>query len=400
MTINSIEFITQMPSDQFYYIAMIAIGQLSFIFAAWSFVKKDMLELRRFQVISGTLGLVFNSYLAFGQDTVSWGLVTVVFWLSVFLLINLIAERRLNAARMEVALSSDDKTLFANALPLATTRDIKNLLQSAETLRLDDKYTVLARKEQTNRLFLIREGQILESLPSGERWLLGRGMMLGDITFLINDACHGSEGDLTVDGSVVVLTWTYSELHGICSISETLHRALTDGIARGLARKRNYLNGTNRFGGSLEKLEPRLNTLQRDIHAEVLADLSVAEFKVLMDLADIKIVKSGEQIELNNELACIENGKVSVCLMGENRSENLISQYGLLGEFGIIAPDRRNRTNNELIALESTTLLIWSRESLDDIEMNAPKLYISLMKCIARSLVLKLASRGFNRPDQ
>ncbi len=392
MTDHLYLLIRNSTTEQIQYAGMLLIGQLSFAFAAWSFTKKDMLDLRRLQVLSGILGLVFNGYLAFEQESVSWGLITVVFWLAVFLVINVRSERKLSAARMEVALNADDKTLFSDALPLASTRDIKNLVDRAEVLKLADNDVLIARKTQTSQLFMIREGHLMESLPNGERWLLGRAMMLGDLTFLINDSTKGSEGEITADKQATVLAWSYETLRQLCADSETLSAALTDGIARGIAKKRNFLDGAHLFSGQLSKKEPQLSRLERDLHAEVFPDLAASEFKLILDLAQCESINSGQLIELDDELACIKSGQVTV--KSTQGSDTVLKQFFLLGEFGFMAADRRNRAHHKIIAVENTTLLVCFRDALEDLEINTPILYINLMKSIARSLVGKITDRN------
>lgn len=384
-------FITTIQSKTAYGVAMLDVGQLNFLAAAWSFVKKDILELRRLQILSGVLGVAFNSYLAFGQDSISWDLATVVFWLSIFLTINVLAAARLSKARMEVALPTDQKTLFAQALPLASTRDIHELMSAAQAIELDDGHELIARQAQTHQLYLIQEGQLRESLPNGERWLLGRGMMLGDLSYLIHDGYKGSEGTITVEGKAKILCWPYADLKELCDNSETLSKALTDGIARGIAKKRNFLEGAHAFGGLLAQLEPRLSAIQRDLHAETFPDLSVNEFNLMLTLAKRVQLESAQTIALGDQLACIESGKIQ--LSANDQKDVTLSSFDLLGEFGMVAPDRKDRIDRTIQALEPCSLLVWSRDSMEDVAMNAPKVYIHLMKSISRRLVVKLTER-------
>jgi CRP-like cAMP-binding protein len=383
--------ITTVQDKTIYGVAMLIVGQLSFLAAAWSFAKKDILELRRLQILSGVLGIAFNGYLAFGQDSISWDLATVVFWLSIFLTINVLAAARLSKARMEVALPTDQKTLFAQALPLASTRDIHELMSAAQTVELDDGHELIARHAQTSELYLIQEGQLMESLPNGERWLLGRGMMLGDLSYLIHDGYKGSEGTITIEGKAKILCWQYTKLKTLCDNSETLSKALSDGIARGITKKRNFLEGTHAFGGLLEQLEPRLSARHRDLHAETFPDLSANEFNLMLTLAKEVSLEAGQTIDVGDQLACIESGKLS--LSAKDQKDVTLNSFDLLGEFGLVAPDRKDRLDRAIQALEPCSLLLWSRDTLDDVAMNAPKVYIHLMKSISRSLVIKLTER-------
>lgn len=385
-------FMTTVQDKTAYGVAILIIGQLSFLAAAWSFAKKDILELRRLQILSGVLGIAFNGYLAFGQDSISWDLATVVFWLSIFLAINVLAAARLSKARMEVALPTDQKTLFALALPLASTRDIHELMAAAQTIELDDGHELIARHSQTSQLYLIQEGQLMESLPNGERWLLGRGMMLGDLSYLIHDGYKGSEGTITIEGKAKILSWQYTKLKTLCDNSETLSKALSDGIARGITKKRNFLEGTHAFGGLLEQLEPRLSARHRDLHAETFPDLSANEFNLMLTLAKVISLETGHTFDVGDQLACIESGKL--LLSAKNQKDVTLNSFDLLGEFGLVAPDRKDRLDRAIHALEPCSLLLWSRDTLDDVAMNAPKVYIHLMKSISRSLVSKLTERG------
>ena len=92
------------------------VSHLSFGLTALSFLMRDILLLRLLAIVSGVLGLAYNYFLPEGP------LWLVIFWLFVFLLINLVRVVMLFLERRGVSFTEEKRelyqTLFQNFAPV------------------------------------------------------------------------------------------------------------------------------------------------------------------------------------------------------------------------------------------------------------------------------------------
>ena len=82
------------------------VGHLSFVFVGLSFFMRDMLMLRIFAMVGQVIGVTFNYFVPAGPI---W---LVMFWLSLFFVINLVQIIRLIIERRGVSFSDEERELF------------------------------------------------------------------------------------------------------------------------------------------------------------------------------------------------------------------------------------------------------------------------------------------------
>jgi hypothetical protein len=102
------------------------IGTLSFALSALAYLMTDILKLRMLAIAAGVTGLLYNALLPSGP------LWLVLFWLSLFFVINCANLARAIVAQMEVSLSADQKALLAETFPSMHSRDWMQLLAMKE----------------------------------------------------------------------------------------------------------------------------------------------------------------------------------------------------------------------------------------------------------------------------
>ena len=179
------------------------VGHLSFGLTALSFLMRDILLLRLLAIVSGVLGLAYNYFLPEGP------LWLVIFWLFVFLLINLVRVVILFLERRGVSFTEEERelyqTLFQNFAPvefmkvmlLARWQDsAEDELLATENTPLDD-------------LKLIYNGEVAVERQGQEIARAKDGTFIGEMSYI-----HGGDATATVRTvrPTRYLSWPQDEL--------------------------------------------------------------------------------------------------------------------------------------------------------------------------------------------
>lgn len=92
---------------------------------AVSFLMQSILWLRIFAILSGALGLLYNSSIAMGWlGPANPELWNVVAWLALFFTINIVQSIRLVVRHTEAPLSEPERKLLAQAFPQMSSRGL------------------------------------------------------------------------------------------------------------------------------------------------------------------------------------------------------------------------------------------------------------------------------------
>lgn len=240
---------------------------------------------------------------------------------------------------------------------------------------------------------LVKDGALIEHLPSGQKRLLTKGNWIGDAAFLVNDSVAGSQSKITCSGNAKLMVWSHQELQTLCGQSETLLPALTDAVAVSMAHKGNFLHLDRSLGASVSLVEPMLTVEQMDLHAEVFPRLTASGFELLLSHGEVHHVKQGEILEFDQTLACVLSGKLVGLDDNNEVMDVVLDRYDLIGEFDLFAPERKSGFAKRLRAAEDTHFIQWAWSSLEDIEVQAPAVYTRILKSISRALILKVIDR-------
>lgn len=351
-------------------------GQLSFIFGAASFWSKDLLRLRLWQAASGVLGIGFNSYLMVSGLNVSLGLGSVVFWLAVFLFINLYRTGKMLADRLEVPLPADHKALFSSAFPMMHSKDVAFLLSTAVRIPLIQKHGEWSELELLpESIYLVEEGSCLIQRPTVGFISLQRGDLIGGISFLSHSAT-AEKGPLKIIEQGSILRWDLALMRKITEEDPQLEAALTDGFARQFSD--DFLKGDEGALRDARTGHLNLSNENLQIHADF--------FPFLTQFQLLRLIESGERIELKPQdtssfdcrLMCVYEGNVNVYLQDQdNGSMTLQPPDGIL----FLAQNAARRLSIQG-SQQGAKLICWKDEVLDAIEFQEPRMYIGLIKSI------------------
>lgn len=153
-------------------------GHLSFVLTATSFALRDMLLLRGVSVLSGIIGLIYNYNLPGGP------LWLVIFWLLVFMTINLVQVVRLLSERRRTALSEEEQQLAETVLQHFSARELSALLGMARRETLAPGQVILSEGDHADSLVLLISGEADVVRGSAAIARAGSGAFLGEMGFL------------------------------------------------------------------------------------------------------------------------------------------------------------------------------------------------------------------------
>lgn len=204
------------------------VGHLSFGLTAFSFYVRDMLLLRALATASGAVGIAYNYFIPAGP------LWLVIFWLCVFMALNLLRIFNLLRERRRVRFSEEERelaqTVFRNFAPV----EFMKLLRLAEW-RTAEPGEILARQdERQDELALIYNGEV-EVSRDGAEVARGRdGMLIGEMSFI-----QGAPANATVTTSrpTRYLVWPQQALRALLRRNPTMDVAMQSVFNVDLVRK-------------------------------------------------------------------------------------------------------------------------------------------------------------------
>lgn len=213
-------------------------GHLAFGLSACAYSMKKIVWLRAFALASLSLSLYYNLTLPSG---VLW---LVVFWLCVFLAINVfrITSEIINS--LEASVSPSMKRVLAAGFPEMHTRDWHRITKKATISRYAPGEILLDVGQQTSDFCLLIEGETAEWRPDGRKLIRSPGIFWGELTYMLGDAEFpaGSPCRITAGPrGATVMRITYPDLRALASESERLRAALAEGIVRSAGTKHGLL---------------------------------------------------------------------------------------------------------------------------------------------------------------
>ena len=365
------------------------IGHFGYFLSALSFLMRDILLLRVLAIFSLGFAILYNLVLALGVTGPKVeSLWVVVYWLSVFFLINVIQTIFLLYKNSEILLSEEEKLLLAKSFPSMRTRDFKFLIKHAEIKEISKGVILLDRGGISTSLYLIIEGVFDVVSPNGIIKHIKRGDFIGEAGFALKDQYNGSNYKIISQGGKVYV-WNYEKLKKVLLKDDgVLGKAIFDGFLRGLIKKQELLIPKHSL--LEEEKESNLSDEERYLHAISLSNLSTNQYFRLMQLGERVTYIKGECI-LNETYGVGLICKGDVVVKREDNQFFNLSIGNFLGEIRYLAAlDFKVKATLES---KNTSEVIWfSKEKLDGIKMVDPGLYIEVIKALSKDMANKLTS--------
>jgi hypothetical protein len=218
-------------------------GHLAFILTFVSFFQKSMIKLRLWAIVAGVAGLGYNGWVH-SMMPAEQGIWPVLFWLSVFLIQNIVLAVIEIRDRMEVKLRPASRELMVSAFPGMHSRDWSALLDIREERYLAIGEKLIGIRGPTDSFMILAAGELDEIRHDGRVFKRKPGTMFGELTFIMGvDEFNSSPCDVICSqGVAVVYSFPYEKLRKLCK-SPRLKLAFEEGVVRSAGLKHGLLHG-------------------------------------------------------------------------------------------------------------------------------------------------------------
>jgi hypothetical protein len=188
------------------------------------------------------VGLTYNTWVHIHMPEGS-GIWPVLFWMSIFLVQNIVLAIMQIRGEMEVSLRPASRSLMCSTFPSMHSRDWAAMMAKRKEIVLASGDVLLDIGGETDSLMLLAEGRLEEHRGDGRRFLRTAGGMFGELTFVMGrDEFNSSPCKVTaVSERVLVYTWDYEALAELAQ-QPRFKAALEEGFVRSAGLKHGLLN--------------------------------------------------------------------------------------------------------------------------------------------------------------
>ena len=203
-----------------------AFGNLSFALSAFSFLMKDMVRLRIIAILSAIFGLIFNYFVA------TEPLWLVIFWLSLFLVINLYMVISVFLKNKSAKFNADEKEMFETLFSELSPFEFLQLTNAATWLDQSEKNLFIKEGEKNEKLALIWSGKATVMRNGVEITKLGRGSFIGELSYF-NDSIP--KANVLIEKGCKLLVWEHEKLrawlHDYQDAAPVFNKLITSDLA-------------------------------------------------------------------------------------------------------------------------------------------------------------------------
>jgi hypothetical protein len=193
------------------------VGHLSFGLTALSFLMRDILLLRLLAIVSGVLGLAYNYYLPEGP------LWLVIFWLFVFLMINLVRVVMLFLERRGVSFTDEERELYQTLFQSFAPVEFMKVMRLAKWQDSVEDELLATENTPLDDLKLIFNGEVAVERQGQEIARAKDGTFIGEMSYI-----HGGDATATVRTvrPTRYLSWPQDELRKLLKRNPTMDVAM------------------------------------------------------------------------------------------------------------------------------------------------------------------------------
>lgn len=204
------------------------VGHTSFLLTALSFYVRDMVSLRVLAIGSGIVGVAYNYFLPAGP------LWLVIFWLSVFVLINITRIVGIILERREVAFSEEEAELHETQFKNFSPVEFMKLLRIAEWRDANSGDVLATEGASVGGLKLLYNGEVSIKKGQQEVGKAHDGAMIGEMSFLKGGHANAT---VTATSPCRYLYWSGDELKKMLQRNPSMDLAMRHVFSLDLLRK-------------------------------------------------------------------------------------------------------------------------------------------------------------------
>lgn len=203
-------------------------GHASFGLTAISFYVRDMIVLRGLAIIAGLVGIVYNYGISAGP------LWLVIFWLSVFILINAVRITGIFLERRSVKFSEEETELFETVFQNFSPVEFMKLMRIGQWRSGAVGDRLAEQGQGIGDLKLLYNGEVVVTRDGEEIGRAKDGAMIGEISFIQGG---GATATVTVERPSRYIAWPEAELRKLLNRNPAMDVAMKHVFSIDLMRK-------------------------------------------------------------------------------------------------------------------------------------------------------------------
>ena len=204
------------------------LGHLSFFASATSFLMKDIIFLRILAIVSSVLGIIYNYWVT------TEPLWLVIFWLSLFLIINLLQIARLIRDNTGISLSDEEQFIHEILFSSFSTFEFKKLVHAAEWKESNPGDVLALEGKELNELKFIYAGEVGVYKENRELTKLRDGALIGELSYLQDTSASATV--ITIQ-KTKYLCWEKTKLRNLLSKNPTMNISMMAAMNSDLIQK-------------------------------------------------------------------------------------------------------------------------------------------------------------------
>jgi hypothetical protein len=204
------------------------VGHFSFLLIALSFFMRDMLMLRIFAMAGNLVGVIFNYFVPGGPI---W---LVMFWLSLFFMINFVRIITLIIERRGVSFSEEERELFQTIFQSFSPVEFMKLMRLGEWRTAEPGVALANQEEALADLKLIYNGEVAIYKDEQEVDRSRDGTLIGEMSYI-----QGGNATATVlvERLTRYVSWPREELRKLLKRNPTMDLSMRTVFSQDLVRK-------------------------------------------------------------------------------------------------------------------------------------------------------------------
>ena len=205
-----------------------ALGHLSFILLATSFLLRDILHLRLVAITAATSNAVFSYY---GLDSPN---LIVVFWQTVFVAINTVWSISLIRQRRGISFTDEERELYGTIFRAFSPLEFMKLMRIARWEAVKDGEVLVHADSELDDVMMIYNGEAEVMLSDGATRRLRDGAFIGEMSFI-----RGGAATATVRAvqPTRYVAWSKSGLRGVLDRNPTMRSTMQTVFSEDLTNK-------------------------------------------------------------------------------------------------------------------------------------------------------------------
>lgn len=187
-----------------------------------------MILLRSLAIVSCGLGIAYNYHV------VSNPLWLVIFWLSLFLCINIYQIGKIVIGQKPIKLNERERTMHGNSFGSFSAYEFKNLLDLGEW-ESETEGTILTKEgESVRKLFFIYSGEVEVAKNNQEIARLSAGSLVGEMSFIGQKTASATT---KITKETIFFSWPHKKLRAHLSRNPMMKVAMMTALNSDLLKK-------------------------------------------------------------------------------------------------------------------------------------------------------------------